>query len=123
MRSSKKTTKIIAVFLGGVLLGGITVAGLTWVLLLRADGNPGSATLRSVDSQLWRYLKNTSPGLEWVAITDWGHDMVNPGEGLEPVPAWARPRVQRPESGIQRMGTLRAGWPLPWIGAWWATNL
>ena len=117
-----RTLRIITVLLGGVLLSAISVAGSTWVLLLRADGYPTNATVQSVGTQLWRSVHNTSVGVEWVTLSDWGQDLVSEGPGLEEVPLWAAPRIERSSGGIQRVGTLRAGWPLPWIGAWWASN-
>ena len=114
--------KTLAVFLGGVFLGAITLAGSTWVLLLRADGYPTNATLQSIDQGLWRSVHNTSAGTEWIALSDWGQGLVNEGPGLIEVPEWARPRIKRSPGGIQRVGTLRAGWPLPWVGAWWSSN-
>ena len=120
--ASSKALPLITVLLGGVLLSAISIVGSTWVLLVRADGYPTNARLLSVDSQFWRSVHNSSTGTEWVTLSDWGHDMVNAGPGLEVVPYWAAPRIERNTGGIQRVGTLRAGWPCPWIGAWWASS-
>ena len=94
MRNTR-TLRIITVLLGGVLLSAISVAGSTWVLLLRADGYPTNATVQSVGSQLWRSVHNTSVGVEWVTLSDWGQDLVSEGPGLEEVPLWAAPRIER----------------------------
>ncbi|MCH2160598.1 MAG: hypothetical protein MK085_01860 [Phycisphaerales bacterium] len=117
-----RVSTILVVILGGLVLGVITMTGATWYLLGLAERVPVNATVRSIDKQVWRYVHNQAIGVDWIALADWGHDMVNDGPGLEPVPEWARPRMARPEAGRLRVGTIQAGWPRPWIGAWWASN-
>ena len=112
----------LVIFIGGVLLGGITLAITTWFAISNAKGQPTLASLRSIDRQIWRHLYNHSTGVEWVALSDWGQDLVNEGPAFEPVERWARPRQARPADGNLRSGTIRAGWPLPWCGAWWSSD-
>ena len=114
--------QILVVFLGGLFLGAVTLMGSTLVLLTQAEAQPINATVASINRQFWRSVHNRDVGVQWVTLADWGHDMVSEGPGLEPVPTWARPRIARPEAGRLRVGTLIAGWPEPWIGAWWSSN-
>ena len=110
------------VFLGGLLLGIVTLLLATWLALLNAKGEPKLATLRSIDQQIWRHLHNHSTGVEWVALSDWGQDLVNEGPAFDEVELWARPQRDRPADGNLRSGTIRAGWPLPWCGASWTSD-
>ena len=110
------------VFLAGLVLGVLTLLLSTWLAILNAKGQPTLATLRSIDKQLWRCVHNHSTGVEWVALSDWGQDLVNEGPAFEEVELWARPLRARPANGNLRSGTIRAGWPLPWCGASWASD-
>ena len=110
------------VFFGGGVLGVLSLGFLSWGLLYTADGEPSNGSLRSTGSIVWRFVHNQEPGVEWIALADYGHDLVQPGGGLEGVPAWAVPSLERPEEGTLRVGTLRAGWPAPWLVARWHTN-
>ena len=117
-----RVSTILVVAFGGLVLGVITMLGSTWFLLSRAEGEPVNARVGSIDRQFWRSVENRDIGVQWMTLSDWGHDMVSDGPGLEPIPEWARPRIARPEAGRLRFGTIMAGWPKPWIGAWWASN-
>ena len=110
------------VFVGGVVLGAVSLALGTWAMLFTADGAPANGSLRSTDSTLWQFVLNEAFGVEWIAIADYGHDLVEPGGGLEPVPEWGAFNGERPLEGTMRVGTLRAGWPMKWCGARWMTH-
>ena len=67
------------IVLGGLVLGILTLSLTTWLAIVYAKGEPTLATLRSIDRQIWRHLHNQSIGVEWVALSDWGQDLVNEG--------------------------------------------
>jgi len=123
MNTRQPRVRTLAVIvLGGLVLGILTLSLSTWLAIVYAKGEPTLATLRSIDRQIWRHLHNQSIGVEWVALSDWGQDLVNEGPAFEEVELWARPQRDRPADGNLKSGTIRAGWPLPWCGAWWSSD-
>lgn len=112
----------VAIAVGGIALGVLSLGLSTWAFVYTADGGPSNGSLRTTGSIIWRYVHNQEPGVEWIALSDYGHDLVQPGGGLLEVPAWARPSGERPLQGTLRVGTLRAGWPRPWFVVRWTTN-
>ena len=120
--SRPSLSSILVILIGGVILSAITVAGSTWILLLKVERVAINGTIRGTDTRIWRYLHNENLGVEWVLISDWGHDLVNGPGGFEEVPEWAAPRLAKSPTGKQRIGTIRAGWPMAWVGAWWESH-